>query len=147
MKNAQTASATAISPAVPNAAGCPTTEATPPRTGPKSAPTIAADIASPIVWPRRAAGVAPTSHVSPAVQAKALPKPCTKRAVSRTTIESPVAKTIVVTAITSTPTIVVGRAPKRAVARPPGIPPARAPIGYAAASTPTPAFERSYWSA
>jgi hypothetical protein len=62
-------------------------------------------------------------------------------------MELPVANTIVVTAITRTPAIVVGRAPKRAVAMPPGIPPARAPIGYAPARMPTPAFERSYSSA
>ena len=123
MKKAQTARPTATRAAAPKAAACPTIEATPPSTGPKSAPTIAAAIASPIVWPRRSAGVAPTSHVRPAVHANALPKPCAKRARSRTRIESAVAKIIVVSAITSTPAIVVGRAPKRAVARPPGIPP------------------------
>ena len=127
MTAAHAISATARRPAAPKAATSPTTEAIPPSTGPNRAPTIAAAIAEPIIWPRRAAGVSLISHVSPAVQAKALPTPCVNRATSRTTIESPSAKTKVVTATIPRPKIAVGRAPYRATASPPGIPPASAP--------------------
>ena len=129
VRAAQTARPTAIRPAAPNAGAWPTTEAIPPSTGPKSAPTIAAAIAVPIVCPRRSAGASPTSHASPAVHASALPNPWTKRETSRTTIESPVAKTKVVTAIVSKPAIAVARAPNRAVAIPPGRLPTSAPSG------------------
>jgi hypothetical protein len=86
-------------------------------------------MADPIVWPRRAAGVALTSQVSPAVHARELPKPCTKRETSRSQIESAVANTNVVTAITSSPATAVDRAPTLAVATPPGMPPRSAPAG------------------
>jgi hypothetical protein len=89
----------------------------------------AAAIAEPMVCPRRSAGVSLTSHVSPAVQANALPKPCANRARSSTTIESPIAKTNVLTATKSIPAIAVGRAPILAVVSPPGILPTSAPIG------------------
>ena len=95
----------------------------------EESPTIAAAIAVPIVCPRRSAGASPTSHASPAVQASALPNPWMKRETSRTTIESPVANTNVATAIVSKPAIDVARAPKRAVAIPPGRLPTSAPSG------------------
>ena len=65
----------------------------------------------------------------PAVQASALPNPWMKRETSRTTIESPVANTNVVTAIVSKPAIAVARAPNRAVAIPPGRLPTSTPSG------------------
>ena len=129
VRNAQTASATVRSAAAPNARPCPTTEATPPSTGPNSAPTIAKASAVPIVWPRRAAGVSPTSQVRPPVQVNALPMPCTKRAASSTAIESAVAKTKVAAPVTSAPAIVTVRAPYRVVAIPLGTPPISTPIG------------------
>ena len=101
VKKAQTASADRDQGRGTESGACPTIEATPPSTGPKRAPTIAAAIASPIVWPRRSAGVAPTSHVSRRSRRTRCRSPARSARGRGRRSNLPVAKIIVVSAITS----------------------------------------------
>jgi hypothetical protein len=107
----------------------PIASATEPATGPIRLPAVAAASAVPMSSPRRSGGAAPMSQVSAPAQVNAPAKPCTKRAMSSSTMFCAKPKTRLETAMPARAARTVGRAPNRAATSPPGIEPMNVPAG------------------